>query len=171
MSDPWIFHIVHVWKRIHIIIVIFLLYSLWCLYSTSSRCPHRSPVLSLHYPTFKCSLLHSNHLVLSPIGSQLLKEINRTSVSRALRVRRQAAQSEPKAYVTAQFKTLPPEFTLGDGRNYADFRNRPLLNGQEYVFFVLALMDLTENVSTKDVFMMWHIHSPSLQWLLLSSSN
>ncbi|XP_030207660.1 receptor-type tyrosine-protein phosphatase S isoform X11 [Gadus morhua] len=76
---------------------------------------------------------------------ELLKEINRTSVSRALRVRRQAAQSEPKAYVTAQFKTLPPEFTLGDGRNYADFRNRPLLNGQEYVFFVLALMDLTEN--------------------------
>ncbi|CAL8328714.1 unnamed protein product [Lota lota] len=77
---------------------------------------------------------------------ELLKEINRTSVSRALRVRRQAAQSEPRAYVTAQFKTLPPEFTLGDGRNYDDFRNRPLLNGQEYVFFVLALLDLSENI-------------------------
>ncbi|XP_038569497.1 receptor-type tyrosine-protein phosphatase delta-like isoform X11 [Micropterus salmoides] len=76
---------------------------------------------------------------------ELLKEINRTSVSRALRIRRQAGQSDPKAYVTAHFKTLPLEFTLGDGRNYGDFRNRPLQNGQEYVFFVLALLDLSEN--------------------------
>uniref|UniRef100_A0A672HH57 Receptor-type tyrosine-protein phosphatase delta n=1 Tax=Salarias fasciatus TaxID=181472 RepID=A0A672HH57_SALFA len=79
---------------------------------------------------------------------ELLKEINRTSVSRALRIRRQAGQSDPRAYVSAHFKTLPLEFTLGDGRNYGDFRNRPLLNGQEYVFFVLALLDLSENVST-----------------------
>lgn len=78
---------------------------------------------------------------------QLLKEINRTSISHALRIRRQAAQSDPRAYVTAHFKTLPLEFTLGDGRNYGDFRNRPLQNGQEYVFFVLALLDLSENVS------------------------
>ncbi|XP_068583706.1 receptor-type tyrosine-protein phosphatase delta-like isoform X8 [Cebidichthys violaceus] len=76
---------------------------------------------------------------------ELLKEINRTSVSRALRIRRQAGQSDPRAYVTAHFKTLPLEFTLGDGRNYGDFRNRPLQNGQEYVFFVLALLDLSEN--------------------------
>uniref|UniRef100_A0A3B5ASN2 Receptor-type tyrosine-protein phosphatase delta n=1 Tax=Stegastes partitus TaxID=144197 RepID=A0A3B5ASN2_9TELE len=76
---------------------------------------------------------------------ELLKEINRTSVSRALRIRRQAGQSDPRAYVTAHFKTLPMEFTLGDGRNYGDFRNRPLQNGQEYVFFVLALLDLSEN--------------------------
>uniref|UniRef100_A0A672HZM7 Receptor-type tyrosine-protein phosphatase delta n=1 Tax=Salarias fasciatus TaxID=181472 RepID=A0A672HZM7_SALFA len=76
---------------------------------------------------------------------ELLKEINRTSVSRALRIRRQAGQSDPRAYVSAHFKTLPLEFTLGDGRNYGDFRNRPLLNGQEYVFFVLALLDLSEN--------------------------
>uniref|UniRef100_A0A3Q1FUG1 Receptor-type tyrosine-protein phosphatase delta n=1 Tax=Acanthochromis polyacanthus TaxID=80966 RepID=A0A3Q1FUG1_9TELE len=76
---------------------------------------------------------------------ELLKEINRTSISRALRIRRQAGQSDPRAYVTAHFKTLPMEFTLGDGRNYGDFRNRPLQNGQEYVFFVLALLDLSEN--------------------------
>uniref|UniRef100_A0A3Q0QS24 Receptor-type tyrosine-protein phosphatase delta n=1 Tax=Amphilophus citrinellus TaxID=61819 RepID=A0A3Q0QS24_AMPCI len=76
---------------------------------------------------------------------ELLREINRTSVSRALRIRRQAGQSDPRAYVTAYFKTLPLEFTLGDGRNYGDFRNRPLQNGQEYVFFVLALLDLSEN--------------------------
>nr|XP_020452780.1 receptor-type tyrosine-protein phosphatase delta-like isoform X16 [Monopterus albus] len=76
---------------------------------------------------------------------ELLKEINRTSVSHALRIRRQAAQSDPRTYVTAHFKTLPLEFTLGDGENYGDFRNRPLQNGQEYVFFVLALLDLSEN--------------------------
>ncbi|XP_077381819.1 receptor-type tyrosine-protein phosphatase delta-like isoform X17 [Festucalex cinctus] len=76
---------------------------------------------------------------------ELLREINRTSVSRALRIRRQAGQSDPRAYVSAHFKTLPPEFTLGDGQNYGDFRNRPLQNGQEYVFFVLALLDLSEN--------------------------
>ncbi|XP_040927763.1 protein tyrosine phosphatase receptor type Db isoform X16 [Betta splendens] len=76
---------------------------------------------------------------------ELLKEINRTSISHALRIRRQAAQSDPRAYVSAHFKSLPLEFTLGDGRNYGDFRNRPLLNGQEYVFFVLALLDLSEN--------------------------
>ncbi|XP_061761434.1 receptor-type tyrosine-protein phosphatase delta-like isoform X11 [Nerophis ophidion] len=76
---------------------------------------------------------------------ELLREINRTSVSRALRVRRQAGLSEPRSYVSAHFKTLPMEFTLGDGRNYGDFRNPALLNGQEYVFFVLALLDLSEN--------------------------
>uniref|UniRef100_A0A8C7ZM92 Receptor-type tyrosine-protein phosphatase delta n=1 Tax=Oryzias sinensis TaxID=183150 RepID=A0A8C7ZM92_9TELE len=76
---------------------------------------------------------------------ELLKEINRTSISRALRIRRQVGLSDPRAYVTAHFKTLPLEFTLGDGRNYGDFRNRPLQNGQEYVFFVLALLDLSEN--------------------------
>ncbi|XP_077576047.1 receptor-type tyrosine-protein phosphatase delta-like isoform X4 [Stigmatopora nigra] len=76
---------------------------------------------------------------------ELLREINRTSVSRALRIRRQAGQSDPRAYVSASFKTLPMEFTLGDGQNYGDFRNQPLQNGQEYVFFVLALLDLSEN--------------------------
>ncbi|XP_036830304.1 receptor-type tyrosine-protein phosphatase delta isoform X2 [Oncorhynchus mykiss] len=78
---------------------------------------------------------------------ELLKEINRTSVSQALRVRRQvpASQSDPRAYVSAHFKILPQEFTLGDGRSYGEFRNRPLQNGQEYVFFVLALLDLSNN--------------------------
>ncbi|KAK6324487.1 hypothetical protein J4Q44_G00038290 [Coregonus suidteri] len=78
---------------------------------------------------------------------ELLKEINRTSVSQALRLRRQvpASQSDPRAYISAHFKALPLEFTLGDGRSYGEFRNRPLQNGQEYVFFVLALIDLSDN--------------------------
>ena len=98
-------------------------------------------------PSPFCFILPFSLSTFQFLSTQLLKEINRTSISHALRIRRQAGQSDPKAYVTAHFKTLPLEFTLGDGRNYGDFRNRPLQNGQEYVFFVLALLDLSENVS------------------------
>ncbi|XP_029615956.1 receptor-type tyrosine-protein phosphatase delta isoform X26 [Salmo trutta] len=71
---------------------------------------------------------------------ELLKEINRTS--RGLRFRRQA---EPKAYIAAYFKDLPTDFTLGDTKIYGDFENKQLANGQEYIFFVLALLDISEN--------------------------
>ncbi|XP_044197113.1 receptor-type tyrosine-protein phosphatase delta-like isoform X27 [Thunnus albacares] len=72
---------------------------------------------------------------------ELLKEINRTS--RGLRFRRQA---EPKAYIAAYFKDLPKEFTLGDGKIYGDFENKQLQNGQEYIFFVLAVLEMSENI-------------------------
>ncbi|XP_036372818.1 receptor-type tyrosine-protein phosphatase delta-like isoform X9 [Megalops cyprinoides] len=71
---------------------------------------------------------------------ELLKEINRTS--RGLRLRRQA---DPKPYITAYFKELPTEFTLGDRKTYGDFENRQLQNGQEYIFFVLAVLEISEN--------------------------
>ncbi|XP_070292083.1 receptor-type tyrosine-protein phosphatase delta isoform X14 [Salvelinus sp. IW2-2015] len=71
---------------------------------------------------------------------ELLKEINRTS--RGLRFRRQA---EPKAYIAAYFKDLPTDFTLGDTKIYGDFENKQLANGQEYIFFVLAVLDISEN--------------------------
>ncbi|XP_048851586.1 receptor-type tyrosine-protein phosphatase delta-like isoform X8 [Brienomyrus brachyistius] len=71
---------------------------------------------------------------------ELLKEINRTS--KGLRVKRQA---DPKAYITAHFKELPPDFTLGDKKVYGDFENRPLQSGQEYIFFVLAVLENSEN--------------------------
>ncbi|XP_035282791.1 receptor-type tyrosine-protein phosphatase S isoform X37 [Anguilla anguilla] len=71
---------------------------------------------------------------------ELLKEINRTS--RSLRLRRQL---EPKAYIAAYFKELPTEFTLGDRQIYGDFENKQLQNGQEYVFFVLAVLEISEN--------------------------
>ncbi|KAJ8008280.1 hypothetical protein DPEC_G00103170 [Dallia pectoralis] len=71
---------------------------------------------------------------------ELLKEINRTS--RGLRFRRQA---EPKAYIAAYFKNLPTEFTLGDAKMYGDFENKQLANGQEYIFFVLAVLEISEN--------------------------
>ncbi|XP_047192011.1 receptor-type tyrosine-protein phosphatase delta-like isoform X33 [Scophthalmus maximus] len=72
---------------------------------------------------------------------ELLKEINRTS--RGLRFRRQA---EPKAYIAAYFKDLPKDFTLGDGKIYGDFENKQLQNGQEYIFFVLAALEMSENI-------------------------
>ncbi|XP_023202021.1 receptor-type tyrosine-protein phosphatase delta isoform X20 [Xiphophorus maculatus] len=72
---------------------------------------------------------------------ELLKEINRTS--RALRFQRHA---EPKAYIAAHFKDLPKEFTLGDGKIYDDFENKQLQNGQEYIFFVLAVLEMSENI-------------------------
>ncbi|XP_057711094.1 receptor-type tyrosine-protein phosphatase delta isoform X32 [Corythoichthys intestinalis] len=72
---------------------------------------------------------------------ELLKEINRTS--RGLRIRRQA---EPKAYIAAYFRDLPKEFTLGDGKFYGDFENKQLQNGQEYVFFVLAALEISDNI-------------------------
>ncbi|XP_050970893.1 receptor-type tyrosine-protein phosphatase delta isoform X25 [Labeo rohita] len=72
---------------------------------------------------------------------ELLREINRTS--RALRFRR---QMEPKPYIAAYFRELPTEFTLGDAKMYGDFENKQLLNGQEYVFFVLAVLEISDNM-------------------------
>ncbi|XP_062240123.1 receptor-type tyrosine-protein phosphatase delta-like isoform X8 [Platichthys flesus] len=72
---------------------------------------------------------------------ELLKEINRTS--RGLRFQRQA---EPKAYIAAYFKDLPKDFTLGDAKIYGDFENKQLQNGQEYIFFVLAVLEMSENI-------------------------
>ncbi|XP_061108053.1 receptor-type tyrosine-protein phosphatase delta-like [Conger conger] len=71
---------------------------------------------------------------------ELLKQINRTS--RSLRVRRQL---EPKAYITAHFKDLPTGFTLGNRQVYGNFENKPLQSGQEYIFFVLAVLEISEN--------------------------
>uniref|UniRef100_A0A9J8BAT7 Receptor-type tyrosine-protein phosphatase S n=1 Tax=Cyprinus carpio carpio TaxID=630221 RepID=A0A9J8BAT7_CYPCA len=72
---------------------------------------------------------------------ELLREINRTS--RTLRFRR---QMEPKPYIAAYFHELPNEFTLGDTKMYGDFENKHLLNGQEYVFFVLAVLEISDNM-------------------------
>ncbi|XP_073699239.1 protein tyrosine phosphatase receptor type Db [Garra rufa] len=71
---------------------------------------------------------------------ELLREINGTG--RSVRLRRQA---EAKAYISAHFQNLPAEFKLGDGRVYGAFLNRPLVNGQEYVCYVLAILELGQN--------------------------
>uniref|UniRef100_A0A3B5BIN7 Receptor-type tyrosine-protein phosphatase S n=1 Tax=Stegastes partitus TaxID=144197 RepID=A0A3B5BIN7_9TELE len=72
---------------------------------------------------------------------ELLKEINRTS--RGLRFQRQA---EPRAYIAAYYKDLPKDFTLGDGKMYGDFENKQLETGLEYIFFVLAVLEMSENI-------------------------
>uniref|UniRef100_A0A8C6V705 Receptor-type tyrosine-protein phosphatase S n=1 Tax=Neogobius melanostomus TaxID=47308 RepID=A0A8C6V705_9GOBI len=72
----------------------------------------------------------------------LLKEINRTT--REFRFRRQL---EPKAYIAAYFKDLPKDFMLGDGKMYGEFENKQLQNGQEYIFFVVAIMYATSPYS------------------------
>nr|XP_055073217.1 receptor-type tyrosine-protein phosphatase delta-like isoform X31 [Misgurnus anguillicaudatus] len=71
---------------------------------------------------------------------ELLREINRTSG--ALRFRRQL---ELKPYIAAYFHELPTEFTLGDSKIYGDFENKQLLNGQEYIFFVLAVLEISDH--------------------------
>uniref|UniRef100_A0AAQ4NT97 Receptor-type tyrosine-protein phosphatase S n=1 Tax=Gasterosteus aculeatus aculeatus TaxID=481459 RepID=A0AAQ4NT97_GASAC len=69
--------------------------------------------------------------------------LEEVSTSRALRFQRQA---EPKAYIAAYFKALPNDFKLGDGKTYRGFENKQLQNGQEYIFFVLAVLEMSENV-------------------------
>ncbi|XP_041430062.1 protein tyrosine phosphatase receptor type D S homeolog isoform X12 [Xenopus laevis] len=71
---------------------------------------------------------------------ELLKDISRKR--RSLRFRREAEQ---KPYIAAHFDLLPTEFTLGDQKQYGGFENKQLQNGQEYVFFVLAVIEHSES--------------------------
>ncbi|KAM9207130.1 receptor-type tyrosine-protein phosphatase delta isoform 9-T9 [Dugong dugon] len=71
---------------------------------------------------------------------ELLKEISRKR--RSIRYGREA---ELKPYIAAHFDVLPTEFTLGDDKHYGGFTNKQLQSGQEYVFFVLAVMEHTES--------------------------
>ncbi|XP_043576879.1 receptor-type tyrosine-protein phosphatase S-like isoform X18 [Chiloscyllium plagiosum] len=61
---------------------------------------------------------------------------------RSLRPRRQLGHSKP--YVAARFDILPREFILGDRRFYGGFENKPLEEGNKYVFFVLGVLDIPE---------------------------
>ncbi|KAM4049316.1 receptor-type tyrosine-protein phosphatase delta isoform 27-T27 [Anomaloglossus baeobatrachus] len=70
---------------------------------------------------------------------ELLKDISRKR--RSIRFKREV---ESKPYIAAHFDVLPTEFTLGDQKNYGGFENKQLQNGQEYVFFVLAVIEHTE---------------------------
>ncbi|XP_026637673.1 receptor-type tyrosine-protein phosphatase delta isoform X15 [Microtus ochrogaster] len=71
---------------------------------------------------------------------ELLKEISRKR--RSIRYGREV---ELKPYIAAHFDVLPTEFTLGDDKHYGGFTNKQLQSGQEYVFFVLAVMDHAES--------------------------
>ncbi|XP_019410386.1 PREDICTED: receptor-type tyrosine-protein phosphatase delta isoform X8 [Crocodylus porosus] len=71
---------------------------------------------------------------------ELLKEIARKR--RSIRFGREV---ELKPYIAAHFEVLPTEFTLGDKKQYGGFENKQLQSGQEYVFFVLAVMEHSES--------------------------
>ncbi|XP_060093329.1 receptor-type tyrosine-protein phosphatase delta isoform X26 [Heteronotia binoei] len=71
---------------------------------------------------------------------ELLKEIARKR--RSLRLGREA---DLKPYIAAHFEVLPTEFTLGDKKQYGGFENKQLQNGQEYVVFILAVMEHSES--------------------------
>ncbi|XP_033613532.1 receptor-type tyrosine-protein phosphatase delta isoform X12 [Fukomys damarensis] len=71
---------------------------------------------------------------------ELLKEISRRR--RSIRYGREV---ELKPYIAAHFDVLPTEFTLGDEKHYGGFTNKQLQSGQEYVFFVLAVMEHAES--------------------------
>ncbi|XP_021235671.1 receptor-type tyrosine-protein phosphatase delta isoform X7 [Numida meleagris] len=71
---------------------------------------------------------------------ELLKEIARKR--RSIRFGREV---DLKPYIAAHFEVLPTEFTLGDKKHYGGFENKQLQSGQEYVFFVLAVMEHSES--------------------------
>ncbi|TRY94561.1 hypothetical protein DNTS_024378 [Danionella cerebrum] len=72
---------------------------------------------------------------------ELLQDINRTSASA-----RSRRSLELKPYITAFLQVLPSEFTIGDGKTYGEFHNRPLTSGAEYVFFIIAAMEINDNL-------------------------
>ncbi|XP_048358778.1 receptor-type tyrosine-protein phosphatase delta isoform X33 [Sphaerodactylus townsendi] len=71
---------------------------------------------------------------------ELLKEIARKR--RSIRLGREA---DLKPYIAAHFEVLPTEFTLGDKKQYGGFENKQLQNSQEYVVFILAVMEHSES--------------------------
>ncbi|XP_078070245.1 receptor-type tyrosine-protein phosphatase delta isoform X12 [Mustelus asterias] len=73
---------------------------------------------------------------------ELLREITRKR--RSIRLRRHTDVLKP--YIAAHFEVLPNEFTLGDRLFYNGFENKRLQSGQEYVFFILAVLDSPESM-------------------------
>uniref|UniRef100_A0A3Q2UAG7 Receptor-type tyrosine-protein phosphatase F n=1 Tax=Fundulus heteroclitus TaxID=8078 RepID=A0A3Q2UAG7_FUNHE len=80
-----------------------------------------------------------------------LEELLRSREGPVLRRRRHV--ESPRAYVAAKLASLPATFMLGDDKDYAGFRNKPLTNNQEYLCFVVAVLrnegtDSTANYMT-----------------------
>ncbi|XP_026200613.1 receptor-type tyrosine-protein phosphatase S isoform X7 [Anabas testudineus] len=60
------------------------------------------------------------------------------------RSRRQLAQlDQRKPYITACFRQLPSTFTVGSDHRHSSCENKSLEPGQEYVFFLLAELNVT----------------------------
>ncbi|XP_041847348.1 receptor-type tyrosine-protein phosphatase F isoform X5 [Melanotaenia boesemani] len=74
-----------------------------------------------------------------------LDELLRSSEGPVLRRRRHLDSSKP--YIAAKLKSLPTSFTLGDEKQYDGFYNKPLISQQEYLCFVLAVLQDEETDS------------------------
>ncbi|XP_062888253.1 receptor-type tyrosine-protein phosphatase S-like isoform X9 [Mobula hypostoma] len=72
---------------------------------------------------------------------ELLQDLMRRR-RRSLRTRRQPGHAKP--YIAGRFDNLPQEFILGDKQFYGGFENRPLEQGNKYVFFILGVLDIPE---------------------------
>lgn len=72
-------------------------------------------------------------------------QLLRSSDGPVLRRRRHLDSS--KVYIAAKLDSLPATFTLGDEKNYNGFYNKPLTNQQEYLCFVLAVLQYEETDS------------------------
>ncbi|KAF6733989.1 Receptor-type tyrosine-protein phosphatase F [Oryzias melastigma] len=75
-----------------------------------------------------------------------LEELLRSSEGPVLRRRRHLDPAKP--YITAKLPSLPTTFTLGDEKMYNGFYNKPLSSQQEYLCFVLAVLQHEETNTT-----------------------
>ncbi|CAG07162.1 unnamed protein product [Tetraodon nigroviridis] len=75
-----------------------------------------------------------------------LEELLKSSEGLLLRRRRHLDASKP--YITAKLLSLPTTFTLGDKKNYNGFYNKPLNTDQEYLSFVMAVLQNNETDNT-----------------------
>ncbi|XP_041086564.1 receptor-type tyrosine-protein phosphatase S-like isoform X15 [Polyodon spathula] len=73
---------------------------------------------------------------------EVLKDITRRERQR--RSMRYSRQLDTKPFIAARFRTLPSHFALGDQMEHNGYENRALEPGQEYVFFILAVLDNPE---------------------------
>ncbi|XP_058871069.1 receptor-type tyrosine-protein phosphatase S isoform X6 [Acipenser ruthenus] len=73
---------------------------------------------------------------------EVMKDITRRE--RRRRSMRYSRQLDMKPFIAARFRTLPSHFTLGDQMEHNGYENRALEPGQEYVFFILAVLDNPE---------------------------
>lgn len=73
-------------------------------------------------------------------------QLLRSSEGPVLRRRRHLDPAKP--YITAKLPSLPTTFTLGDEKMYNGFYNKPLSSQQEYLCFVLAVLQHEETNTT-----------------------
>lgn len=88
----------------------------------------------------------SSHFAAKLTPNILFSQLLKSSEGPLLRRRRHLESS--KSYIAAKLLSLPTTFTLGDMKNYNGFYNRPLNIDQEYLSFVMAVLQNNETDST-----------------------